>query len=118
MALITPISIKQGPNASVAQELSLSDEFVYKQGGKQIMFLQNNTGSPVELIFQGNLAVSANFPGFGFPIDLSAGVAISLDDGDNTMIQLDSIRLYLDDSDKRPTITSDVAGVDIFLFEL
>lgn len=118
MATITPISIGQGANAAVAQTLSLADDFAYKTGGKQLILLQNDTGGSVDITFLGDSATTVNCPGLGDPIDVSTGFTVTLADTENTIIQVDSIKAYLTDSANQPAITSDIAGVEIFLFEL
>lgn len=118
MATITPTQAGQGSTVTVAQTLGTADDFNFKPGSRQLLSFENNTGGAVIITLLGDEATTANCVGTAQTIDLSVGYQFTINNTETAIVAPETVKLYLSDSVNKPAINSDLAGVDIFLFEL
>ena len=96
MATITATQMGNG-STNVAKVVldDDGDTFDFTPNARQILVLENETGSPVTVTIVGDDVTAVAVPGVG-DVDISAGYSTgAIADGESVAISLDTIREYL-----------------------
>jgi hypothetical protein len=95
MAAITSVSASGviGAFACNEQTLSSSDTITIAPASKQLMVVRNATGSPVNLLVDGDGGTSVSIKGLG-AVSVSGGLTIAIPAGESRAVVLSTISYY------------------------
>jgi hypothetical protein len=97
MAIITQDTVAgvNGPVTLTTTTLGASDTLTYTSGSSQYLELDNTTGGNLTVTITGSTAGNIYPDGYGDPVDLSAGYAITVNAGVKKIVKLDRIAAWL-----------------------
>lgn len=92
IASITPPA-SGGSFVAAVSTLSSSDTITFNNARKQLLIVDNDTGSPVTLKIDGDGGTTVSVPGVG-PVTVSGGYDIAIADGVTVAVILGTISAY------------------------
>lgn len=75
--------------------LGASDVLVYNTAGKQVLFLENTTGAPINVVIDGADVTTVNLPGQGSTTNNAAGITVPVPANATVAVALVLIRNFL-----------------------
>jgi hypothetical protein len=89
------VSGVNGPVTLTSTTGGSSDTFAYSSGSKQMLYVNNPTGSPITMTIIGSTAGTISPDGYGGTISVAAGFSMTIAAGQSKILNLDKISAYL-----------------------